>query len=476
MPKVHSEYVCQQCGYKNPSFLGKCPECGEWNSLVETKVSDENLIRRLGGSNFKFDEDLVKLTDVKREQISRISAGFSEFDRVLGGGIVPGSIILIAGDPGIGKSTLLLQSAIQIAKDKEGREGGDDSEGRARKSSKPSKTSQSYEPSVLYVTGEESPQQVKIRADRLVQTTNSKLQTQNLFILPQTDANVVVAACEKLKPKLVIVDSIQTLTTDELTSAAGSVGQVRQCAQILQRLAKKSKIPIFLVGHVTKEGAVAGPKVLEHLVDAVLNLEGDGTHAFRILRSTKNRFGSTFEVGVFEMTDGGLIEVSNPSQIFLSQRLKARPGSVVTSTIAGGRPILAEVQALCTPTIFGIPTRRVTGLEFSRIQIVIAALSRLAKLPLANQDIFVNVAGGLKVTEPAADLAAALAIVSATLDKPVGEGICAFGEVGLLGELRLVSNLKSRIGEAKRLGFGDFVTPEKFKTLEQAIAYTIHGE
>lgn len=470
MPKVHSEYVCQQCGYKNPSFLGKCPECGEWNSLVETKVSDDNLVSQLGGSNFKFDEDLVKLTDVKREQISRISTGFSEFDRVLGGGIVPGSIILIAGDPGIGKSTLLLQTAMRMASV----DPRDLQRGSAIKRGKTQNVSQNN--AVLYVTGEESAQQVKIRADRFIQTTDSKLQTQNLFILPQTDANVVVAAYEKLKPKFLIVDSIQTLTTDELTSAAGSVGQVRQCAQILQRLAKKSKIPIFLVGHVTKEGAVAGPKVLEHLVDAVLNLEGDGTHSFRILRSTKNRFGSTFEVGVFEMTDGGLIEVSNPSQIFLSQRLKARPGSVVTSTIAGGRPILAEVQALCTSTIFGIPTRRVTGLEFSRIQIVIAALSRSAKLPLANQDIFVNVAGGLKVTEPAADLAAALAIVSAALDKPVGEGICAFGEVGLLGELRLVSNLKSRIGEAKRLGFGDFVTPEKFKTLEQAIAYTIHGE
>jgi len=293
--------------------------------------------------------------------------------------------------------------------------------------------------------------------------------------LPETDVESVIAAARKLNPSLLIVDSIQTVTTEKLTGTAGSIGQLRECSQILQRYAKKSGVAVFIVGHVTKEGSLAGPKTLEHLVDAVLSLEGDDMHAFRLLRTNKNRFGSTFEVGVFEMQDKGMVEVSDPSGIFLEQRISKRPGSCVVSTIAGGRPILAEVQALCTATIFPVPTRRVTGLDYSRIQIVIAALSKVAKLSLGNMDIYVNVAGGLKVSEPAADLGAALAVVSAAVDKPVREGICAFGEVGLLGELRPVVNTKSRMNEAKRLGFQDFVMPEKFKTLDEAVSYAIHG-
>lgn len=411
--------------------------------------------------------DLVKLTDVKKEQLERTPTGFSEFDRVLGGGIVPGSIVLIAGDPGIGKSTLLLQCAMRIAN-----KSTDHSLQTTAKKKRDAVDSRqkTLDNTVLYVTGEESPQQVKIRADRLGKVN------QTLFILPQTNVDAIVAASEKVNPKLLIVDSIQTITTDALTGSAGSVGQVRECAQILQRHAKSTRVPIIVVGHVTKEGNIAGPKVLEHIVDAVLNLEGDGTHAFRILRTAKNRFGSTFEVGVFEMQDAGLVEVDNPSQIFLSQRLEKRPGSVVTSTIAGGRPLLSEVQALCTSTIFGIPTRRVTGLDFARMQIVLAALVRAANLPLGTLDVYVNVAGGLKISEPAADLAAALAVVSAAVDKPLRSGLCAFGEVGLLGELRPVSNFKSRVNEAKRLGFSDFVTADRFKTLEEAIGYAIHGE
>ena len=287
---------------------------------------------------------------------------------------------------------------------------------------------------------------------------------------------MIGAACQKLNPRLVIVDSIQTLTCAKLSGGAGSIGQVRECAQILQVHAKATHTAVFIVGHVTKEGAVAGPKVLEHLVDAVLNLEGDNLHAYRILRSTKNRFGSTFEVGVFEMTDGGMLEITNPSQIFLAQRVASRAGSVVASTITGQRPILAEIQALATSSIFGMPVRRTTGLDFARVQIVMAALSRAANLTLGNLDIYVNVAGGLRIAEPACDLPVALAIVSAVLGKPLRDGVCAWGEVGLLGELRPVGASGGRFSEAKRLGFSDFIEPSRFKTLEEAIGYGIHGE
>lgn len=449
-----TEFICQQCGYKSPQFMGKCPECGEWNSLVETSVDagkSESVVNR----NF----ELLKLADVRSQKMGRISTGFEEFDRVLGGGIVSGSIVLISGDPGIGKSTLLLQCAMKLS-----------GKSKAQPVSKGKKAeSDEAKTAVLYVSGEESAQQVKIRADRIGKIPDS------LYILPETDVETVVAASEKLKPSLMIIDSIQTLTSAKLSGSAGSVGQLRECSQILQRHAKSTNTSIFIVGHVTKEGSIAGPKVLEHLVDAVLNLEGDEMHAFRILRSNKNRFGSTFEVGVFEMQDAGLVEVANPSQVFLAQRIATKAGSVVTSTVAGGRPILAEVQALCTPTIFGIPARRVTGLDFSRMQVVIASLGRAAKLALGNLDIYLNVAGGLKITEPAVDLAAALAVVSAVVEKPVKDGICAFGEVGLLGELRPVGNVKNRITEAKRLGFSDFVTSERFKTLEDAVSYAVHG-
>ena len=450
--KSHSQYVCQQCSYVSASFLGRCPQCGEWNSLVETEVSTGNPQDRPQGLSIQFEKELVRLSEVKAQKTQRITTGFAEFDRVLGGGIVHGEIVLISGDPGIGKSTLLLQCAMRMAQRSSGKKKPD-----------------SQEQIVLYVTGEESAQQVKIRAERIAKTTD------NLYILPITSVEGIVAASEKIKPTLLIIDSIQTLTSERLSGSAGSVGQVRECATILQRHAKSWHVPIFVVGHVTKEGNIAGPKVLEHLVDAVFNLEGDGMHAFRLLRSVKNRFGSTYEVGVFEMTDGGMLEVTNPSEIFLAQRISKRPGSIVCATIAGGRPLLCEVQALTTSTIFGVPTRRVTGLDFSRMQIVIAALSRAASLNLASLDVYLNVAGGLKLDEPAADLAAALAIASACGGVPINDFVCAFGEVGLLGELRPVAGAKNRIAEAKRIGFSDFVTPEKFKTLEEAVSHVLHG-
>ena len=460
--KSYSSYICQQCDYHSPSYLGKCPNCGEWNTLVESIDSTSSSQSTVNSS--QIENSLFKLSEVKSQKVERVHSGFGEFDRVLGGGIVPGSIVLVSGDPGIGKSTLLLQAAMRIA------EGAADSKlkvesGKLKVQKKEFSTlnSQLSISSVLYVTGEESSEQVKLRADRI-----SKIPS-NLYIMASTACEAVAAACQKVKPVLVIVDSIQTMTTDKLSGSAGSIGQVREVSQILQRLAKSTHIAIFIVGHVTKEGNIAGPKVLEHLVDAVCHMEGDGMHSYRLLRTIKNRFGSTNETGVFEMQDRGLVEVSNPSQIFLSQRIESRAGSVVCATIAGGRPILVEVQALTNTTAFGIPTRRVTGLDFNRVMVIIASLGRSCSLSLGNLDVYVNVAGGLKISEPAADLAIALAIFSAAANRPISGKTCVWGEVGLLGELRSVGSVKVREAEAKRLGFSSFITSDKFKTLEAAV-------
>src|SRR3989344_934960 len=331
--KSYSQYVCQQCGYQSSQFLGKCPECGQWNSLVETNVVGEDIKNKI--SNIKIEEKLLKLSSVKSQKIDRTSTGFAEFDRVLGGGIVEGSIVLVSGDPGIGKSTLLLQSAMAVA--------GVVPRSSLRSSAvdkRRTKQNDKQNNTVLYVSGEESAQQIKMRAERIGKIGN------NLYILPETNAETIVSAAQRLSCALVVIDSIQTLTSERLTGSAGSVGQLRECAQILQRFAKDNGVPVFIVGHVTKEGSIAGPKVLEHIVDTVLVLEGDDMHAFRILRSSKNRFGSTWEVGIFEMHDEGMLEVTNPSQIFLEERIETRAGGVVCATIAGGRPLLAEVQAL----------------------------------------------------------------------------------------------------------------------------------
>ncbi|MCH8821467.1 DNA repair protein RadA [Patescibacteria group bacterium] len=428
MAKSSTTYVCQQCGYQSPSYLGKCPNCDSWGSLVET-ISKEirgkkSIISRVGASKPQ------RLVDASKKPLQRLRSGIFEVDRVLGGGIVPGSVVLLAGDPGIGKSTLLLQLASKIKS--------------------------------LYISGEESVEQVKLRSDRL------KIKGRDLYIIPETDVDVAIESIREGNYKLVVADSIQTLVTEDLNSAAGSVGQVRESAYRLHRLAKESGVAVFLVGHVTKEGSVAGPKVLEHLVDTVLFLEGEQHHAFRILSASKNRFGPVDEIGVFEMTEKGMEEVSNPSKEFLSGRISA-PGSVVVPTIEGSRSVLTEVQALTNSTNFGLPTRRSSGIDPNRLQLLTATLIKRAGLQLQNQDIFVNIAGGLKVSEPAADLAICLAIASSAYDKVIPKDTLAVGEVGLLGEIRQVSFLNKRLEEARRLGFKKFITPQNVRTLREAV-------
>lgn len=431
MPKVHSTYICQQCGYKAPQYLGKCPQCDSWNSFVET-IEQPLAVGRQPSARQK--AVIIDLSKIQKSDYKRISTNLEEFDRVLGGGIVSGSLVLVSGDPGIGKSTLLTQLALNLK-------------------------------NVLYVAGEESARQIKIRVDRI--KSNAKL-----LILNETDVDLIVDAIERERPGLVIVDSIQTLETADLESIPGSVGQVRECTHRLQRLAKLLNVPIFLVGHVTKEGNLAGPKTLEHVVDVVLSLEGDTASSFRILRSTKNRFGPTDEVGVFEMEEAGMIEVKNPSKLFLEQKVDA-PGSVVVSTMNGFRPILIEIQALVSKSFLSVPRRVGLGIDNNKLQLLSAVIAKRLGLPLYDKDIFVNVTGGLRVIEPAADLGICMAIISSLIDKPVVSKAVLIGEVGLLGEIRPVGKLEKRIKEAKKLGFTKIISPENAKNLQDAIKLTL---
>ena len=427
MAKNRTSFVCQNCGYVSPQWLGKCPECAAWGSLVETLQEGSSSTKSGRRASYNKPQSLAGIT---QGTVARTSTGMAELDRVLGGGIVPGSVVLLAGDPGIGKSTILLQLISKI--------GG------------------------LYLAGEESLEQIKLRADRL------SLKVDGVQVLAGTDVDAGVGAVFDLKPALVVADSIQTLATDDLSSSAGSVGQIRESAARLIRAAKETGSPIFLIGHVTKEGAIAGPKILEHLVDTVMQLEGDTQHMFRILRATKNRFGATDEIGVFEMVDGGMREVLDPSEAFLSEKVEA-PGSVVVPTMEGSRPVLVEVQALTSPSGIGIPRRTALGVDPNRVQLLTAVLQRRAGLQLANQDIFVNIAGGLRITEPAVDLAICLAIASSTLGRPLKNNLTAIGEVGLLGEIRQTRAIQKRVQEAGKRGYKIFVTPEKARTLRQAI-------
>ena len=425
--KSSSVYVCQQCGFQSSSYLGKCPQCDSWNSFVEqlvTKTSESK--SRVVLNNAK----PVNIQNLEKRDFDRISTKIDEFNRVLGGGVVPGSLILLAGDPGIGKSTLLTQLALNVA-------------------------------NTLYVAGEESAHQIKIRVDRISPKAN-------FLVLNETDVDVIKGVIEEVKPNLVIIDSIQSLETTDLESVPGSVGQVRESASRLQRVAKLLHIPIMLVGHVTKEGTVAGPKTLEHLVDVVLSLEGDGQNQYRILRGLKNRFGPTDEVGVFEMVEVGMREVKNPSKLFLEEKVNA-PGSAVVPVLTGLRPILVEIQALVTKTSLPSPRRTGSGVDNNRLQLLVAVLSKRLGLPLYDQDVFINVTGGLKIFEPAADLAICMSIISSFKDITLDLKTVFVGEVGLLGEIRSVRGLDKRTEEATKLGFTGVISSEKAKSLGQVM-------
>jgi len=409
-------FVCQQCGKESLKWLGRCPGCQSWNSLVETTVSTTKPAARPAS----VDSIACELSQVSAEHMPRVVLPFGELNRVLGGGIVPGSLILISGDPGIGKSTLLLQASAMIA-------------GQGGK--------------VVYASGEESLHQTKLRADRL------SIKGEGLYVLPETDLEVILQRMGEVSPTLGVIDSIQTVYLNDLEGAPGSMSQVRGCTLRLMQWAKPASVPLLIVGHVTKEGAIAGPKVLEHIVDVVLYLEGESFSSYRLLRCVKNRFGSTNEVGIFEMKEQGMAEVDNPSEVFLSHRSKGAVGSVVTSTLEGTRPLLVEMQALTSVTSFGLPRRTANGVDLNRLLLIIAVLSRRAGLRLSNQDIIVNAVGGLKTGEPAADLAVALAIASSFRDKEVDRGTVVIGELGLSGEVRGVPQMERRIADAARQGF-----------------------
>lgn len=427
MAKTKTRYVCQQCGSAQAKWMGRCPDCGEWNTLVETVVERKSTRARGIALTSASPNQPRVLRDVTADGFERISLGIGELDRVLGGGLVPGSLVLIGGDPGIGKSTLLLQASAALA---------------------------TADRAVLYVSGEESAQQIKLRAERL------GLAGDGLYVLTETNVDAIIGHIEQLNPRLVVIDSIQTIYLDELDSAAGSVSQVRESAAQLMQVAKGRAIPILLIGHVTKAGAIAGPRVLEHIVDTVLYLEGDRFHAYRLLRCVKNRFGASNEVGVFEMRDVGMTEVANPSEAFLAERLLNAAGSAIAVTLEGTRPLLVEIQALSSTTSFGNPRRTANGIDFNRLLLLTAVLSKRVGVRLSDQDVFVNVVGGLRVGEPSADLAVACAIVSSFRDVPVAADLAIVGEVGLSGELRAVSQLETRLKEAAKLGFERCLVPQ----------------
>lgn len=438
MAKTRTQWVCQNCGRTTPRELGRCPGCGEWNSMVE--VIEKPSTPGPGPSTVLTSEPR-RLAEIETEGLDRLPLPLEEFTRVLGGGVVPGSLVLVGGDPGIGKSTLLLQAAALMA----------ETTGRP----------------VLYVSGEESARQIRMRADRL------SIPTDDLFVVTETHLETILRHAEGVEPVAMIVDSIQTVYSEELTSAAGSISQVRQAASRFQVWAKAEGVAVFLVGHVTKAGAIAGPKVLEHIVDTVLYLEGDLFHTYRLLRSVKNRFGATSEVGVFEMRECGMVEVPNPSEVFLAERMVNAPGSAIAVTMEGTRSLLVEIQALASHSAFGHPRRTANGVDFNRLLLITAVLARRAGLRLYDQDVFANVIGGLQVNEPAADLAVAVAIGSSVRDRPVAADLVMIGEVGLSGEVRSVSQTTARLKEAARLGFRRCLLPRSMRRSQKPLPQSI---
>jgi len=419
MSKSKIKYICSNCGYESLRWLGKCPECESWNSFTEEIIETSRRKPTITKSKF----ELNTIETISANEDDRIKTGIAEFDRVLGGGLMPGSVILLGGDPGIGKSTLAMQASANINQ------------------------------KVLYVTGEESTKQIKLRASRL------KLKSPDFYVQAETNLSNILGAINQLTPSVVVIDSIQTMYRSELDNSPGTITQVRECTSLLMDEAKKKQFCVIIIGHVTKEGMIAGPKLLEHMVDTVIQFEGESNYSFRILRAQKNRFGSTNEIGVFEMHENGLREVKNPSELFLSEREKQTPGSVVTSSIEGTRPILLEVQALVTPSNYGYPQRVSNGFDQRRLSILLAVLEKRAKQMVSATNVFVNIAGGIRVTEPASDLAVCAAIVSSLTDKVINNQTIVIGEVGLGGEIRSVGNIDKRIQEAEKLGFKSVIIP-----------------
>lgn len=431
MAKTKTQFVCQNCGTKSPKWQGKCNSCGEWNTFVE-ELMDTGKSEERGRKLSKPSETAVPvaLDEIDVEEGFRLKTQINEFDRVLGGGIVPGETVMIGGDPGIGKSTLLLQVADRLSRlQKQG-------QGKC-----------------LYVTGEESAQQIKLRAERL------GIRSNNLFIFPETDVSAILDQIEKTKPVLTVIDSIQTLFLADISSAPGSVSQVRESAARLTYLAKREKLPMFLIGHVTKEGSIAGPMVLEHMVDAVLYFEGDIQRHYRLLRAVKNRFGSTQEIGIFEMQEAGLSEVADASKAFLDAHYTHSSGAVITASLEGTRPLLLEVQSLVSPTNFGMPQRRSSGIDPNRVALILAILEKRLGMAISSQDVFLNIAGGIKVVEPSIDLSVAVAVASSFREVAVSGDTLVLGELGLSGEVRAVSQIGPRLAEAARLGFKQAVIP-----------------
>lgn len=434
-----SVFFCQNCGHEESKWLGQCPACREWNTFVEEKMTTTGV--SVGRS--RKEAKVVSLSSVVTEDDERILTGIDELDRVLGGGIVPGSLVLVGGDPGIGKSTLLLQVCQRLA-------------GSGRK--------------ILYISGEESLKQIKLRANRMGEFAD------DLFLLCETNLDIIRGVIEEQRPEMVVIDSIQTMYNEEVGSAPGSVSQVRESTNALMQLAKGMNISIFIVGHVTKEGTVAGPRVLEHMVDTVLYFEGDRHASYRILRGVKNRFGSTNEIGVFEMQKSGLVEVENPSEFMLSGKPENASGSVVACAMEGTRPMLMEVQALVCKTNFGMPRRTAAGLDYNRVNLLMAVLEKRVGIPLSGYDAYVNIAGGIRMNEPASDLGIVMAIASSYKNRPIAEDTIVFGEVGLSGEVRAVTMPEQRVQEAKKLGFKTCIIPEvSVKAVEEIEGIEIIG-
>lgn len=426
MAKSKTIYVCSECGYETPRWLGKCPDCGSWNTLTEQAAQDsisEKKLKRAPGA----DAEAMRIDQIPDEKMLRRPSGIEELDRVLGGGIVEGSLILVGGDPGIGKSTLLTQVCANLSRN---------------------------DVSVLYVSGEESARQIKMRANRLDAAASG------FYVLSENDLNTVEKRMEQLFPEVMVVDSIQTMYMPEMASAPGSVSQVRECASRLMRLAKLSGCSVFLVGHVTKEGSIAGPRILEHMVDAVLYFEGDSQHQYRLLRAVKNRFGSVNELGMFEMTSEGMREVTNASEALLSERAHNASGSVIMCAIEGSRPMLTDVQALVSTTVFGNPRRMASGIDQGRLSLLLAVLEKRAGLRLYDKDVYINIAGGMSLTEPAADLALCGAIASSFRNRAADENWAVMGEVGLAGEVRAVPQAERRLVECQRMGFDHVILPK----------------